>query len=173
MKLTRSNQENIEALRSAIRSSQDGRFQRRAQAVRLVYEGYSVEEAAAIADCCTKTVYTSLKKCEEAGIESLYSKKAHKGAKRKLGPEQEAALYETVRTKLPRDVGLAPYVNWTAPLAVRYVFVEFGAEFSERGMRNLFERLGLSYTRPTYTLAKADAQKQADFRQGFEDIKKN
>ncbi|RKI35521.1 winged helix-turn-helix domain-containing protein, partial [bacterium D16-59] len=29
-----------------------------------------------------------------------------------------------------------------------------------RGMRDLFYRIGLSYTRPTYTLNKADSEKQ-------------
>ncbi len=36
----------------------------------------------------------------------------------------------------------------------------FGVEFSERGMRDVFYRLKLSHTRPTYALAKADPVKQ-------------
>jgi len=39
-------------------------------------------------------------------------------------------------------------------------------------MLNLFERLGLSYIRPTYTLEKADPEKQEKFRQTFEVLKK-
>jgi len=40
-------------------------------------------------------------------------------------------------------------------------------------MLDLFNRLNLSYTRPTYVLAKADAGKQEQFKETFEDIKKN
>ena len=38
----------------------------------------------------------------------------------------------------------------------------------------MMERLGLSYTRPTYTLEKADPEKQRKFREEtFPDLKKN
>ncbi|MDE7242988.1 MAG: winged helix-turn-helix domain-containing protein [Oscillospiraceae bacterium] len=45
--------------------------------------------------------------------------------------------------------------------------------FSERGMRDVFYRLNLSCTRPAYVLAKADPQKQAEFLERLEDIKKS
>ena len=39
-------------------------------------------------------------------------------------------------------------------------------------MRDVFYRLKLSYTRPTYTLAKADPVKQEEFKERLEPIKK-
>ena len=87
--------------------------------------------------------------------------------------EQEQRLYDCVSTQLPRDVGFAPFVNWTAPLACRWVAKEFGVTFSERGMRDVFYRLKLSYTRPTYTLKKADPEKQKEFKKEFDKLKKN
>ena len=48
----------------------------------------------------------------------------------------------------------------------------FGVSFSSRGMLNLFEHLGLTFSRPIYTLAKADPQKQEEFREAFESLKK-
>jgi transposase len=36
----------------------------------------------------------------------------------------------------------------------------------------IFKRLGLSYTRPTYVLTKADKQKQEQFIKDFEKVKK-
>jgi len=36
----------------------------------------------------------------------------------------------------------------------------------------MFHRLKLSYTRPTYVLAKADPEKQKQFREDFETVKK-
>jgi putative transposase len=62
--------------------------------------------------------------------------------------------------------------NWTSSLAVQWIKGNFGVEFSSRGVRNLFERIGLRYTRPTYTLKKADPEKQAAFVEEFNRIKK-
>ncbi len=57
-------------------------------------------------------------------------------------------------------------------MACKYVKNRFGVGFSERGMRDVFYRLKLSYTRPTYTLAKADPVKQEEFKERLEGIKK-
>ena len=95
-----------------------------------------------------------------------------KGRERKLNTEQESELYRVVSEKLPKEVGLEPFCNWTSPLACQYVKKHFGVEFSERGMRDVFYRLNLSYTRPTYTLEKADSVKQEEFKKQLEEIKK-
>ena len=86
-----------------------------------------------------------------------------------LGPQCTSGF---ITEKLPKEVGLEPHCNWTAPLACKYVKDHYGVTFSERGMRDVFYRLNLSYTRPTYVLAKADPQKQAEFVEKLEDIKK-
>ena len=39
-------------------------------------------------------------------------------------------------------------------------------------MLNLLHRIKVSYTRPTYSLAKADPEKQEKFREELESIKK-
>ena len=59
-------------------------------------------------------------------------------------------------------------MNGTAPLVRRLIQNRFGVTFSERGVRHLSYRLGFACTRPTYTLAKADPEKQAAFREAFE-----
>ena len=56
---------------------------------------------------------------------------------------------------------------------IMYVEREWGVTYTVRGMSLLMERLGLSYTRPTYTLAKADPEKQRVFlEETFPDLKK-
>lgn len=44
-------------------------------------------------------------------------------------------------------------------------------EYSHREMADVLYRTDLSFTRPTYTLAKADPQKQEHFKQDFEILK--
>ena len=89
-----------------------------------------------------------------------------------LTDEQEKELFHIISTCTPEEAGVRIFANWTAPLACRLVEERFQVKFSERGMRDLFYRIGLSYTRPTYTLNKADPEKQDAFRQQFEGLKK-
>lgn len=49
-----------------------------------------------------------------------------------------------------------------------WVKSKFGIEYSHSGMFYILYRLNLSFTRLTYTLAKADPQKQEEFKQKFE-----
>ena len=71
----------------------------------------------------------------------------------------EAKVHKIVVLKVPKDVGFPVEMNWTAPLVKEWIEQEFGIKFSVRGVLRLLHSLGLSCTRPTYSLAKADSQK--------------
>ena len=73
----------------------------------------------------------------------------------------------------PEEVGFDGIRNWTAKIACRWVLKEYGVQYAVNGMLDLFQRLVLSYTRPTYVLAKADPAKQEQFKEDFEVVKKN
>jgi len=81
-------------------------------------------------------------------------------------------LYEVMTTKTPDEVGFGRRKNWNANIARKWVSDNFNVEYSSRGMLQVLHRLNLSYTRPTYTLAKADLQKQQAFKSEFEVLKK-
>ncbi|MDT2305442.1 winged helix-turn-helix domain-containing protein [Paenibacillus larvae] len=53
--------------------------------------------------------------------------------------------------------------NWTLELIATYVERDWGHCYSLRGISKVMERLGLSYTKPTYTLAAADPQETTPF----------
>lgn len=74
--------------------------------------------------------------------------------------------------KKPADVGFPANMNWTSGLVRDWIHKQFQVEYSERGARELLYRLGFSFTRPTYTLAKSDPEKQEAFKQEFEGLKK-
>ncbi len=164
-------EETIAMLKKLARKSKDARQRRQYDIVRLSLDGHRKPEIAQIMDMSLQGIYKVLNRYKAKGVEGLILGKA-KGRERKLTGEQEAQLYEVISEKLPKDVGLEPFCNWTAPLACQYVKNCFGVEFSERGMRDVFYRLKLSYTRPTYTLAKADPVKQEEFKERLEGIKK-
>ena len=90
-----------------------------------------------------------------------------------LSKEQEKQLFDTLRDKTPDEVGFDGVKNWTAKISCLWVSQEFGVSYSVNGMLDLFNRLNMSYTRPTYVLANADPKKQEQFKEDFDQIKKN
>ena len=107
------------------------------------------------------------------GLEGLVRHHSN-GSPRRLTADQEASLATIVSTKLPSDVALGMFTNWTLALMIMYVEREWGVTYTVRGMSLLVERLGLSYTRPTYTLAKGDSEKQRIFlEETYPNLKKN
>lgn len=140
--------------------------------VALLYvEGHSRQDISTFLHIPYRTAAYYISLYQKGGAQALKLGKAP-GAKKKLTDEQEKELYETISNHTPEEAGVGIFANWTAPLACEYVKERFGVSYSERGMRDLFYRLRLSYTRPTYTLKKADPEKQEAFRKTFESLKK-
>jgi len=77
---------------------------------------------------------------------------------------QEHELIQVVAYKTPHDVGYENLYNWTLSIMADFIKREWGQTYTLRGVSNLLEDLGLSYTRPTYTLKKADKEKQEEFK---------
>jgi transposase len=61
-------------------------------------------------------------------------------------------------------VGYENHYNWTLAIIEDFIQKEWGQTYTLRGISRLLEDLGLSYTRPTYTLKKADKDKQKEFK---------
>lgn len=87
------------------------------------------------------------------------------GAPRKLNPEQEQELVKIIVENSPVDFGIEARYNWTLALIVEVVFQKWGVSYTLRGMSGLLHDLNLSYTKPTYTLAKTDPEKQKQFQE--------
>jgi putative transposase len=133
--------------------------------------GYKNRHIAEIVELDEHTVGVYIKVYREHGADALIPKKSP-GPPKKLTNEQEKQLYDTISEKTPDDVGFSGMMNWTAKLACHWVEREFGVQYKINGMLDMFHRLDLSYTRPTYVLAKADPEKQAQFKEDFEALKK-
>ena len=138
------------------RSKQKKRF----DAVLLYMEGYPRKQIADILHIPHRTVSYYIARYNKEGFDALFLIR-QPGAPKKLSDEQEKEPVSTVCNRTPEEAGVGIFANWTAPLACAFVKKEFGVSFSNRGMQDLFARLGLRYTRPTYTLNKADPEKQS------------
>ncbi|MDQ0497172.1 hypothetical protein QOZ95_005380 [Paenibacillus brasilensis] len=61
----------------------------------------------------------------------------------------------------PADVGFDARYTWTLPLVAEWIKREFGITMSVRGISAMLKRMNFSFTKATYTLAKADEEAQA------------
>ena len=121
-------EEIIAQLKKISRKAHDARQRRQYDIVRLYLQGRKKPEIAQIMDMSLQGIYNVLNRYKAKGIEGLLLGKA-KGRERKLSAEQECELYTVISEKLPKDVGLEPFCNWTAPLACKYVSPgDFGFE---------------------------------------------
>ena len=147
-------------------------MQRRYQAVYLHMIGKTIKEIAVTIGRCEPTVSQYIHTYYEKGIEGLAPTK-QSGRPSRLTKKQRSALQRVITKETPHDVGFEHVYNWTADLAIQWVEKAFGITFTNSGMLKIFHQMGLSYTRPTYTLAKANPQKQKAFVKKLDAIKKN
>ncbi|MNI32866.1 hypothetical protein D3C73_867900 [compost metagenome] len=96
------------------------------------------------------------------------------GAPVRLTKEQQEKLKQTIVSSVPHDVGFTARHNWTLEIIAALIKREFGVTYSLRGISKMMHRQGLSYTKPTYTLAAADEEKQRIFTEStFPNLKKD
>lgn len=161
----------IKLIKKAMKDTKDKRMYQRYMVILHHLQGSSNKSIAAALELCQHTVGTYIRKYTKDGISGLKLKYSP-GAPRMLTKEQEEKLVEIVTTKTPDEVGFAPRKNWTIAIIRQWVINNFNIKYSPRGMVDVLYRLKLSYTRPTYTLKKADIQKQETFKKEFEVLKK-
>jgi putative transposase len=162
----------IQEIKTAMKETKDLRMHQRYQVILMVLQGESYEKIKEVTGLALATLYNYSKAYRGNGLAGL--KRGHSpGRPSLLTPDQEQKVYQTVVNKTPVDVGFPVEMNWTAPIVRKWIKQEFNVSYSERGARELLYRLNLSYTKPTYTLEKADPVKQEQFKQDFEESKKN
>ena len=162
----------LEELKMAMSEEKNQKMFVRYQVIYMLLSGESYEKIADYTGLSNMTLFNYRKTYCEKGIIGLVPKK-QPGRKRHLTAEQETQVVSVVVNQTPKEVGFPVEMNWTAPLIRDWIKRTFDVSFSERGTRDLLYRLGLSYTKPTYTLEKADPIQQAAFLEEFEHVKKN
>lgn len=136
----------------------------RYQTILMLLLGESYKRISQVTGRNPATLYNYSKAYREEGIQGLQI--GHPtGRHRLLTPEQEQQVYEVVTNQTPEDQGFPAQMNWTSPLVRKWIEQTWGVRYSDRGTRDLLYRLNLSFTKPTYTLAKADPKKQEEFKE--------
>ena len=163
--------EEIEAVEKLMNEAKNRVMYRKYLVVSLHMKGHTNLRIAEMLNLDKNTVGVYINSYNARGADGLVAKKPP-GRPRFLTEEQEQKLYKTIKEKTPDEVGFTGVMHWTAKIACDWVLKEFGVAYRPNGMLEMFHRLKLSYTRPTYVLAKADPKKQEQFKEDFEGVKK-
>src|SRR5471030_1996564 len=164
-------EDDIKEIITALKNTKNVRLYKRYSVVLKHFEGFTNRKIAEMENIDKHTVGSYIKKYKTNKLDGLNM--GHScGKKRRINTEQEKLLVEIITTKTPDEVGFESRKNWTIELIRQWVIKEFNITMSHRGMAEVLYRLNLSYTRPTYVLAKADKEKQEQFKNDFEELKK-
>lgn len=138
------------SIKKAMKETNDRRMFERYLAIHLYLKGYTNKDISDIILRSTKTISTYVKAYKERGIEGL-ERGQPKGAPRKLTESQEQELIQLIAYKTPSDIGYKDQYNWTLSIVAEFIQREWGKTYTLRGVSLLLNKLGFSYTRPTYT----------------------
>lgn len=161
----------IQELKAAIKNNRDKSMHIRYMVIYHHLKGEANVDIAKMFNVCAHTVGTYIRKYKTNGLSSLVPA-PKSGAPKFLSKEQEESLKKIITLNTPDNVGFPNRKNWTVSLAMQWVNNNFSIKYSHSGMLKVLHRLGLSFTKPTYTLAKADPKKQEEFIASFEVLKK-
>lgn len=163
----------IRELAEAMNHTHDRRMYERYLAVKLILQGRSQKETAEIIGRNEHTVGKYAASYRSSGLEGL-ARRIAPGREPKLTSAQLRELKEIIAYQTPADCGFSARANWTLALAAQLIEDKWQETYTLKGVSRLLHSLGLSYTRPTYTLKKADPAKQETFRnETFPQLKKN
>ncbi|WP_438498240.1 IS630 family transposase [Paenibacillus sp. IHBB 3054] len=166
------NNEEIEYLNTAMKEVSDKRLYERVMAVRLRLEGHTLEEIGNILGRARQTISLYWHAYQEQGLSGLQMDHSP-GQPTKLTEEQRRQLAVMLEQHQPADVGFEARYTWTLPLVAEWIKREFGVTMSVRGISAMLKRMNFSFTKATYTLAKADEDAQAYFKKHiFAELKK-
>ncbi|MGZ0085546.1 winged helix-turn-helix domain-containing protein [Caldibacillus thermoamylovorans] len=126
------------------------------------------KEAASMVHVCRQTVSHYVSLFNEGGLELLLHRDVAPLREPFLAEEQQEEIKHLALTTTGAGLGHRFGVEYQS-----YVYHRYGISISREALRKLLHRKGLSWTRPTYTLAKGDPDRQKNFERQMDLIKKN
>lgn len=155
-------EEQLYEVEQRLKHEKSRRMFERYQTVKLHLIGKKNADIAVSIGRKESTVDTYLRLYRNKGLDGLHMKFSP-GPPEQLSKEQQEELKKTIMDCVPHDVGFTAKFNWTLQIIREYIQREFSKTYSIRGVSKLMHRMELSYTKPTYTLAAADEEKQKLF----------
>ena len=118
--------------------------------------GHGVLEICKLLDMSDKTVSKYIQRFNEGGLEAVLQIGKSTGHPYTLTEEERNAVKEALLFSSPKESGCGESVNWTSVQLREFIQKKFGKDMSNVGIQKMLHKMGFSFTRPTYVLAKAD-----------------
>ncbi|WP_431029988.1 winged helix-turn-helix domain-containing protein [Lysinibacillus sp. LZ02] len=105
-------------------------------------------------------------------MEGLLHRNYAPGRRAYLLPEEEQEARHMLESSKPAEEGYGYQTCWDTRILKEVLEDRFSVTMSRGGIGHMLKRWGFSYTRPTYTLKRADKKKQEAFTQQLDALKK-
>jgi transposase len=146
--LTKQERQDIENL---FRKGRGNRVRKRAHAIRLSTQGYSVTQISEILGCNRQSIHNWYDAFESQGCQGLFDKN-RSGRPPTATPDYRNRLIEVIKAN-PKDMGY-PFTVWTITRIRAHMAREMGILLSESRVRQIMKEQALVFKRPKHTLAK-------------------
>lgn len=155
----------ILGLQDEIRRSRDSRYDHRLHAVLLVAHGMSCPQVGWLLGDAPRTVEYWVHRFEEEGLSGLVDLE-RPGRPSRLNDEQYREIGEVLRQS-PIDVGLDTNL-WDGKTLSKFIESRYGISLGVRQCQRLFRQLGFRMRKPRPVIARADPEKQEEFKKNSE-----
>jgi transposase len=148
-------------LQDEIRRSYEARYDHRLHAVLMVAQGQSCNKVSQLLGDSPRAVAYWVSRFETEGLSGL-ADADRPGRPSKLD-EHQLKMVEAALRSHPSQYGLEGNL-WDGKMLSHYIAKQFGVELGVRQCQRLFRRLGFRLRKPRPLIAKADPEKQEDFK---------
>lgn len=162
----------LEQLQAHEKTIKKASMAKRVAVVRLIMQGYYAIEVAELLNIHRGTIAEYVKKFNQGGMDSLLHRKYSPGKPPLVSAEQEAELRQMIEHSTPAEEGYGCETSWDTRVLKHILEEKFSITMTRTGVGDMLKRWGFSYTRPTYTLKRANAKKQAAFQKELAMVKK-
>jgi transposase len=149
------------ALQDEIRRSNEARYDHRLHAVLLVAQGVTCPEVATMLGDSIRTVQYWVNRFENEGFSGL-ADADRPGRPPKLSEHQLDTINDVLR-KSPIDLGFSTNI-WDGKTLSSFIENRFGIMLGVRQCQRLFRQFGFRLRKPRPAIAKADQDKQAEYK---------
>jgi transposase len=148
-------------LQDEIRRSYEARYDHRLHAVLMVAQGQSCNKVSELLGDSPRAVAYWVNRFEAEGLSGL-ADADRPGRPSKLD-EQQLRIVEDALRFHPSQYGLEGNL-WDGKMLSHFIAQQFEVELGVRQCQRLFRRLGFRLRKPRPLIAKADPEKQQDFK---------
>lgn len=162
----------VELLQDQEKAIEKASMAKRVMAIRLLMQGHYAIQVAELLHLHRETVSEYAKKFNEGGMEGLLHRKYAPGRRPYLLPEEVQEVRRMLESSTPAEEGYGCQTCWDTRILRDVIEDRFSVIMSRGGVGHMLKRWGFSYTRPTYTLKRANKAKQEAFIQQLDTLKK-